>query len=586
MAIARLVRDFLHRMRGGSRGSADAADAMRRADEREAAGDRDGALRLLEAAIAAGVRDAGLHARAGALSGQLGRIGRARELLEAALAVAPGHVGALADLALAWRLERRLDEAVRCLRRAHALAPDNPHVRSNLAHCLREAGDLRGAFDLYAAALRVEPLDEEALRGLSALIGALEPGEAIAGIVRDIAAAHPGHALAHATLGYYQLKHEFDPAGAMAHFDRALALGRRDLDTVANRAIALQDLGRINEALRAYDEALAIDPRSAHVRFHRALALLLDGRFGEAWDDYELRLLQADQPRKMPQVPAWDGTAAPGRTLLVCAEQGLGDEIMFASCLPEAIARSGRCVVDCSPRLAAMFLRSFPGIEVHAVEQRAAPQWERFTPIDLAIRAGSLPRLFRRSLQAFPQHPGYLRADPARVERMRARLAALGPGRAIGLSWRGGTRRSRAPLRSLTLERLLPLLRIPGIHWVSLQYDAGAGEVDAFARQHGIDLVHWQDAIDDYEDTAALACALELTISVCTAIVHLCGALGRPVRVMAPYSPEWRYGARGERMPWYPSARVIRQRSPGDWDGVLQEIGRELGSAGGRATGG
>ena len=549
---------------------------MRRATELETAGKREDALRALEQALADGGHSAPLLSRAGALNGQLGRLDRARELLESALRIDPAYVGALADLALVWRLRGRLDEAIRCLRRALALAPEDAHVCCNLAYCLRETGDPQRAFELYERTLKTEPLNQEAMRGLAGLVGLLERSEPIARVVREIVAVYPDHAPAQSTLGFILLKRDFDPAAALPHFDSALALGANDADTIANRAIALQDLGRLEEAIDGYDRVLAMEPRSPHVRFHRALALLLQARFESAWDDYELRHLQGSAPRKLPDCPVWDGSPVPGKTLLVCAEQGIGDEIMFASCLPEAMARSGRCVVDCSPRLAGLFARSFPGIEVHAVEQRAAPRWEEFAPIDFAIRAGSLPGMFRRSLQAFPRHAGYLRADPARVAAVRARLAPAGPGRTIGISWRGGTLRSRAPLRSLTLEHLLPVLRIPGIQWVSLQYDAKAGDVERFASQHGVALVHWQEVIDDFEETAALVCGLDHVLSVCTAVVHLCGALGRPVTVMAPFSPEWRYGARGETMPWYPSARVLRQRQPGEWDGVLDAVRLEL----------
>lgn len=255
---------------------------MQRATEFESAGKREDALRALEQVLADGESSAPLLSRAGALNGQLGRLDRARELLETALRIDPAYVGALADLALVWRLRGRLDEAIRCLRRALALAPGDAHVCCNLAHCLRETGDLQGAFQLYARTLQGEPLNQEAMRGLASLVGLLESSEPIARVVRGIAAAHPDHAPAQSTLGFILLKREFDPTAALALFDRALELGAVDVDTLANRAIALQDLGRLEEAIEGYDRALAIEPRSAHVRFHRALALLLQGRFESA----------------------------------------------------------------------------------------------------------------------------------------------------------------------------------------------------------------------------------------------------------------------------------------------------------------
>jgi len=149
----------------------------------------------------------------------------------------------------------------------------------------------------------------------------------------------------------------------------------------------------------------------------------------------------------------------------------------------------------------------------------------------------------------------------------------MGPGLKIGLSWTGGVRKTRRALRSLALEQLLPLLRVPGARYVSLQYTREApGELADLRARHGIDIPHWQAAIDDYDETAALAGALDLTISVCTSLVHLCGALGRPVWVLAPIGPEWRYGIAGESMVWYPSVRLFRQTAYAEWGPVVERV--------------
>ena len=188
----------------------------------------------------------------------------------------------------------------------------------------------------------------------------------------------------------------------------------------------------------------------------------------------------------------------------------------------------------------------------------------------LQIAAGSLACRFRRSAAEFPQHQGFLKADPASVAAWRTRLAALGPGRKIGLSWQGGVGFTGRKRRSLTLEQLLPILRLPGIQFVNLQYTEVREEMRALESRHGVKVHHWQEAIDDYDQTAALVAALDSVLTVCTAIVHLTGALGRPALVMVPFGPDWRYGASGERMIWYPSVRLLRQRRIGDWSEVLR----------------
>jgi hypothetical protein len=234
-----------------------------------------------------------------------------------------------------------------------------------------------------------------------------------------------------------------------------------------------------------------------------------------------------------------------------------------------------------------IFRRSFPGAVVYGTpDDRSLPGDIASRNMDVEVAAGSLPRFLRRRLSDFPAHHGYLKADPRRVERWRERLAAIGDGPKVGISWSGGVRKTRRPLRSIPLERWLPILRVPGAHFVSLQYTKDAAdEVAAFNDRNGRRVEHWQEAIDDFEETAALLCALDQVISVCTAVIHLGGALGRAVWVMAPYAPEWRYGFSGDKMPWYPSVRIYRQPAFGEWDPVISSVAAELLRLAGRPSG-
>jgi hypothetical protein len=169
-----------------------------------------------------------------------------------------------------------------------------------------------------------------------------------------------------------------------------------------------------------------------------------------------------------------------------------------------------------------------------------------------------------------------LRADPARMAAWRERLAALGPGLKVGISWQGGTHKSRRPVRSLALARWQPILDVRNVHFVDLQYSDFSSELAALSEATGICVHSWEIVRTDYEETAALVSSLDLVISVCTAVIHLGGALGRPVWVMAPFSPEWRYGSAGEEMPWYPTVRVLRQPEYGNWDAVVSRVARSL----------
>jgi hypothetical protein len=195
---------------------------------------------------------------------------------------------------------------------------------------------------------------------------------------------------------------------------------------------------------------------------------------------------------------------------------------------------------------------------------------------DAQVDLGSLPGLLGREIGRFPTHAGYLCADTASVAAWRTRLASLDAAKIIGISWRGGTRQSREHARSLPLHALRPLFELEGTRLVSLQYGDCGDEIERARRQYGLDLLHWQDAIDDYDQTTALVTALHSVVSVQTAVAHLAGALGKRVHVMVPSVAEWRYLESGSGMPWYPSMSLHRQQDAGEWNNVIAQIAVEL----------
>jgi tetratricopeptide (TPR) repeat protein len=437
----------------------------------------------------------------------------------------------------------RAGEAIIHLRRAYAQSPGTPGALRELVIALIEYDMCDKALWVAAQAVEREPGSYEAMYCL--------------GLAR-------------------QKLH--DPHQALACYESAGRLRSDDAELHDARGSTLQELGRLDEAVAAYDRALALQPDFAPALFHRALARLLMQDFSGGWPGYELRRTGAGQTGYAAVAPQWNGEPLAGRTILIRREQGLGDEIMFASMLPELVRVAGHCIVECDPRLRKLLGRSFPGATVFGgLPERALPVPIARRQVDFEIDMGSLPQFLRRSVTEFPRHAGYLIADPARTAYWRGRLAQLGPGLKVGISWTGGVRKTRRALRSISLPELLPVLSVPGMRFVSLQYTAGAaGEAAALEARNGIRIEHWPEAIADYDETAALVCALDLVVSVCTAVVHLGGALGRPVWVMAPCSPEWRYGSSGESMPWYPSVRVHRSPAYGDWQPVITSVAHAL----------
>ena len=517
------------------------------------------------------------HYWLGALHGMDGNREAAIRHLSHAISIRPDFAAAHADLGNVMLLDGDAEAAIRCYRTALGHDPLLTSAYCNLARALRKVGQDGRALECLLKALELAPLEDNAFLELVRLM--LEQGRADGArvIAEQQAAIHPERALVHRAAGLVALDRH-DPEAALQYFQKARALAPPDADLWLTTGIALQELLHLDQALAAYTAALSIDASFAPARWRIALVRLLQGDFARGWPDYEARHISADRPRRDFPYPRWGGEPLQGRTILVYAEQGLGDEIMFASCLPDVIRAAGLCIIDCHPKLEPIFRRSFPGALVHGGEQTAGTRaWLAGFPVPaFQIPAGSLPLLLRRAREEFPQHAGYLRADPGRVEFWRTRLAALGPGLKVGISWKGGTKLTRAALRSLSLDALLPVLRTHGVRFVNLQYAPDDQELKALADRHGVHIESWPDAVVDYDETAALICAVDLVISVCTAVVHLGGALGCPVWVMAPYSPEWRYGHAGPDIPWYPSVRVYRQPGFRQWSPVIHQVASDL----------
>jgi Flp pilus assembly protein TadD len=345
----------------------------------------------------------------------------------------------------------------------------------------------------------------------------------------------------------------------------------------AVRVDALTHSGRHDEALPILDTLINRSPHDHARRFPRAAIHLLNERFEQGWEDYLYRNLASTKHLRMVALPQWSGQPIEGKRLLVLAEQGLGDQVMFASCLPDLLKEQpSRVVVEVVDRVAPTLARSFPEVEVVSTKQDRALDWIRdIGEMDYFIPIGDLPRLYRKRRQDFPPHNGYLVPDSARVAHWRTQLAGLGHKPRIGVSWKGGTEPTRTVMRTMKASQVAALATTVDAEWVCLQYGPVSEALDE-ARAAGMHLHHWPEAIKNLDEFAALISALDLVVTVCNTTVHYAGALGKPVWVMAPKIPEWRYGLHSTVMPWYPSSRLFRQQVVGDWVGVLAAVGSEL----------
>ncbi len=482
-------------------------------------------------------------------------------------------------LGLTHLKQEQYEDAADCFAMAVHFRPDFAEAYYHLALASQRRNDPAAAAGYLERALALRSDYGDAHNALGAV--SLELGDisrAVAQFERAVKLC-PQNAKAHSNLGYVLFRDLGEYERGAAHISRALELDPGDANAWCNYSMVLSQQGRLDEAISVCDQLLSAKPEMHEARLNRGLARLKQGRFTEGWRDYEARKLTRSNYVPRPfGFPEWRGEPLRGKTVLVYAEQGLGDEIMFASCVPEVLARAGRCLIECAPRLERLMQRSFPGAKVHGSAQDDPDMgWlVEHEPLDYQVAIGSLPGFFRRHAADFPVHRGYLRADDILVAEWQARLAALGPGIRVGISWRGGMVSTRRELRSTPLAEWLPLLRQPACRFVSLQYGDCAEEVAALTREHGVRLHHWQQGIDDLDQMAALLCALDVVISVQTAVVHLSGALGRPTWVLIPAAPEWRYLQEGTTVPWYSSVRLFRQQEAGNWRPVLHLVADEL----------
>ncbi len=451
--------------------------------------------------------------------------------------------------------------------------PDNPDVAYQLGVIYGRTNHLQAASALLERVVAMRPHSIDVLNALANVAWLQCRWRDAEQLFRRALEIQPGTVALWSNLGL--CLHDAGRLEMAAQaLQRALEIDPGHLDALLNSATVDIDLGQLDTGEAILQKALQIDPRFAEAHALLGQLRLQRGDFGAGWPEYEWRFRCADaQTGRDDALASWDGRADVKRNPVIYAEQGLGDQIMFTSCLPDAIARTGHCVMECDPRLVGLFARSFPQATFFAHDPKSGKGWASVgARPDCQTHLGSLPALFRKQWTDFPRHEGYLKPDPARIAFWRERLADLGAGLKIGISWRGGVPRTRHALRSIPLREWLPLLALQGHNFVSLQYGECRDEIAEVASRSGIELPHWQEALDDYSETAALVGALDLVISVCTSVVHLAGALGKCAWVLVPVCPEWRYLGAGDRMPWYPAVRLFRQQTLGEWQPVIATV--------------
>ena len=493
-----------------------------------------------------------------------------------AIELKPDFAHAHSNLGNVYKELGRLPQAVECYQHAVRLKPDFAEALNNLGNLLRELKNLDAAAAYCREAVRLKPDFADAQNNLGAVLVEQGRHDEAEACFRRAIAARPYLAQAHNNLGnllreskrideaVYNLREavRLQPDFAEAHAGLAMAL--------LERGSLLSEQGDREAALAVYQQAIDLNPDNAEAHKNRSLIWLLQGDLAKGWAEYEWRWRCPELPERPFEQPLWDGSPLAGRTILLHAEQGLGDTIQFIRYAPLVRDRGGKVAVVCQAPLVGL-LASCPGIERIVAQGDALPAFDVHAPL------ASLPRIFGTTLEDLPTNIPYLAADERLVERWRQELAPQ-RGFKIGIAWQGSAKYRWDAKRSIRLEQFEPLARVPGVQLYSLQKGFGGEQIGQLASRFAI--VDLGSRLDEttgpFLDTAAVMKNLDLVISSDTSIPHLAGALGVPVWLATPFVPDWRWLLDRDDSPWYPSMRLFRQPNRGDWESVFRRMAAEL----------
>ncbi|HEY7300750.1 MAG TPA: tetratricopeptide repeat protein [Xanthobacteraceae bacterium] len=501
---------------------------------------------------------------------QTGKPGAAVGFFQSALKANPDSAQALGNLAMALSALHRDEEALSLLDRARALDSNSSHTlngRGSLLLRLNRAAEALADFD---RALAIDPTNAgialnrgNALAQLNRLGEALAQYDAVLASQPQFAEAHYNRGKALFALGR--------AAEALTAFDRALARRPDYGKALFSRALALQALNRHREALAGFERLLAIEPDNADAHHNAALVRLTLGDYRRGFREYEWRWRRTGMPglRKLGK-PLWLGEYPLGRkTILLHAEQGMGDSIHFVRYAPLLASAGARVVLELPRELVSLFAR-LEGVAA------VVPRGESLPPFDVHCPLGSLPCALGTEPSSIPSAVSYLKPSKGKLALWRERLANVSSP-CVAIAWAGNASHPNDCNRSIRLPLIEPILSLDRINVVSVQRELREEHAKLPAR-----VTHVGQELADFDDTGAVLALADLVIAVDTAVAHLAAALGRPTWILLPFCPDWRWMIEREDSPWYPTVRLFRQPAPGDWASVIRKVSEELGAVAAR----
>ncbi len=436
-----------------------------------------------------------------------------------------------------------LDQAIDSYNQAVLLKPDYAEALYNTGVVFQTLGKFQDSIDSYNRAIKLKPNYPQAFN-------------------------NRGHALQE--LGNLNQ--------AIDNYNQAVLLKPDYFDAYYNQGIALEDLRKIDEAINSYTKAIQTKKNDVEARWNLSLLLIMTGDLKKGWKEYEFGKLTDKKDRRLVQTPyaLWKGESLSEKAILITAEQGIGDEIMFSSCIPDIVKLNPKCiVVECDSRISVLLENSFKSIQTIKRKNRSQVEWrEDVDSIDYQVSIGSLPKFFRQDIDLFPQKKSFLLPNKVLEKKWKNRYALLGDGLKIGLSWKGGNNDRQ---RSIKLQDWREIFKFK-THFINLQYGDCAQEIEQLKIEQGIHIHNWNDAdpLTDLDNFAAQISALDLVISVDNSTVHFAGAVGTTVWVLLPYLSNYRWMQDRNDSPWYPTMKLFRQTHHNNWNNVFHDIKKEL----------
>ena len=529
----------------------------------------DEAIRMYRAGLSKSPRDPSLYCALGAALAADGQKAEAKMAYRKALKYRPAFPEALLNLGNLYHDEGSFVQAAACFRRALALRPGYVKAWCNLGNALQMLGQMRGATACYERALAIDPKTAAAHHNMGNAWMGLRDYPRAEECFRRTLKMESGQARHYNSLGNALFNQRRDEEAARS-YRRAIELEPGYGVAHTNLGNVLLRLGDGGGMIRHYERAVELDPTSAGGHYNLGLARLRQGRFEEGWLEHEWRwdFRELHLRRRRFAQPQWKGEALHGETILLHAEQGLGDTLQFVRYAPLVAERGGRVVLEVQPPLSRL-VKNLPGISQTIAFGDPLPEFAWHCPLM------SLPLAFGTSVETIPGQSPYVHADDAEVKAARHRWK--GDGLRVGIAWAGNPQQRSDDQRSMPLRALLPLAEVEGISWFSLQKGPAVEQMRGLAAQ--FPLVDASSVCRDLAETAGLIATLDLVISVDTSIAHLAGAMGARLWVALPRLADWRWMDVGEDSRWYPAARLFRQKISGDWRAPVAQMLDELHSA-------